>query len=299
VHGVRARLDRFATRHPTVRILLDVLDRFGELQGGTIASAVTLNLFVALFPLLLVATAAVGLIAARGTDVAGSVVDALGLSGAAAQTVTNAVHAAVRSRRAAGVIGLVGLLWSALGVAGAVKTAIDRSWQATAGGLQVKAVSLAWLVSVGLIIGGSLTITGFVISALPGWAAGSTTIASTAIAVLVFWWTFRLLGAVDVGWRALLPGAVAAEIGFEVLTLAGALIVPHTVASASALYGAIGAVFAVLSWLLLLGRLLVLSCVLNVVLYERRAGTVVVEVEVPRIHGEVPLTGTRAGAVSP
>ena len=281
-----------------LRTVLDVLDRFSELQGGVVAAAVTLNLFLALFPLLLVATAVVGLVASRGNDVAGNMVDALGLSGAAASTVTKAVAAAERSRRTAGVVGLVGLGWSALGVAGAVKTAIDRSWQATAGGLQVKAVSFAWLVSVGLIIGGSLTITGVVLRAMPGWAAGSTAVAATAIAVVVFWWTFRLLGAVDVGWRPLLPGALAAGIGFQALTLAAALIVPHLVASSSALYGTIGAVFAILTWLLLLGRLLVLSCVLNVVLYERRAGTVVVEVEVPRVHGEVPLTGTRAGAVS-
>jgi membrane protein len=86
-------------------------------------------------------------------------------------------------------------------------------------------------------------------------------------------------------------------VGFQVLTILGAFIVPRAVASSSALYGSIGVVFAVITWLFVFGRLLVYACILNVVLYERSAGTVRVEVEVPRLEGEVPLTGTRAGVV--
>ena len=36
---------------------------------------------------------------------------------------------------------------------------------------------------------------------------------------------------------------------------------------------------------------------LNVVQYEAAAGTVTVEIEVPRIEGEVPLSANRGGAV--
>ena len=72
---------------------------------------------------------------------------------------------------------------------------------------------------------------------------------------------------------------------------------PRAVASSSALYGSIGVVFAVLAWLLLYARLIVYGAVLNVVRYEAAAGTVTVEIEVPRIDGEVPLTANRGGAV--
>ena len=43
--------------------------------------------------------------------------------------------------------------------------------------------------------------------------------------------------------------------------------------------------------------LLIYGATLNVVRYEARAGTVTVEVQVPRIEGEVPLSATRGGAV--
>ena len=86
-------------------------------------------------------------------------------------------------------------------------------------------------------------------------------------------------------------------VGFEILKVVGAIIVPRAVASSSALYGSLGVVFAVLAWLLVYGRLIVYGAVLNVVRYEKGAGTVTVEIEVPRIDGEVPLTTNRGGAV--
>ena len=48
--------------------------------------------------------------------------------------------------------------------------------------------------------------------------------------------------------------------------------------------------FAVLAWLLFFGRLVVYASVVNVVRWEEDHGTVTVEIELPRVPGEVPLT---------
>ena len=45
-------------------------------------------------------------------------------------------------------------------------------------------------------------------------------------------------------------------------------------ASSSDLYGPVGVVFAVLGWLLVFGRLVVYSAIVEVVLWEERHGTV-------------------------
>src|SRR5205085_9751896 len=135
----------------------------------------------------------VGFLASNGHDVAGSIVDGLGLTGVAAQTVPDAVAAASRSRRAASIVGLGGLLWSALGVASAMKTAVDRAWQAKGGGLRDRAWALVWLVAAGLAVFASLTITGLVVSVLPGWAASTAVVLTTAGYGLLFWGTFRFL----------------------------------------------------------------------------------------------------------
>jgi uncharacterized BrkB/YihY/UPF0761 family membrane protein len=70
-------------------------------------------------------------------------------------------------------------------------------------------------------------------------------------------------------------------------------------AGSSGLYGSIGTVFAVLAWLLLLGRLAVYSVVLNVVRWEEVHGTVTAEIELPRHPDRVAVEATRAGEARP
>ena len=165
------------------------------------------------------------------------------------------------------------------------------------GGIVDKVKDLGWLLATGALVVATTAATALVVSVLPGWVAPFMIVVTVAINVLMFWCTFALLGHQTVGWRPLLPGAVFAGIAFQVLTLAGAVIVPRSVASSSALYGSIGVVFAILAWLYFFGRLLVYASTLNVVLYERDKGTVTLEVEAPRMPGEVPLEATRSGVV--
>jgi membrane protein len=109
---------------------------------------------------------------------------------------------------------------------------------------------------------------------------------------------FRTLTHVRLPWSAHLPGAIVGGVGLELLKLIGTIYVPRAVASASALYGSLGTVFAILAWLALAARLVLYAAAYNVVRWEAEHGTVTVGIEVPRIGGEVPLEATRGGAVS-
>lgn len=92
--------------------------RYGELHGNELAATITLQAFLALFPLALVALAVVGFLAAgSGDDLAGRITEQLGLTGQAAVAVSDAIAAAQRNRQAASAVGLLGLLWSGLGLA--------------------------------------------------------------------------------------------------------------------------------------------------------------------------------------
>ena len=70
-----------------------------------------------------------------------------------------------------------------------------------------------------------------------------------------------------------IPGAIFGALGMEILKVVGGIYVPRAVAHSSELYGTLGVVFAVLAWLLFFGRLIMYSTILNVVLWERKAGT--------------------------
>ena len=67
------------------------------------------------------------------------------------------------------------------------------------------------------------------------------------------------------------------------------------------LYGTLGVVFATLAWLLFFGRLVVYATVVNVVRWEEDHGTVVLEMEAPRVAGDTtgPVDVTRAGETRP
>lgn len=274
-----------------------VQERYGELDGNVVASAVTLSIFISLFPALLLGTAVVGFVAAGSVDLPGQIIDKLGLTGKAADSLREAIDSAQRSRQAASIVGVAGLVWSSLGVVDAVRLAIDRAWQVKGNGWRDKLLSFGWLLVTGVAIVATTAATALVVSVLPGWAKPLMIVVTVGVNVVMFWFTLKMLGNRNVGWRPLLPGAVFAGIGLQVLTLAGAIIVPRSAASSSALYGSLGVVFAILAWLFFFGRLLVYASTLNVVVYERRQGTVTLEVEAPRVPGEVPVEATRSGVV--
>lgn len=289
-------LERWRRRWPWLDQVLSVHDRFGAVGGGPHSSSIALAGFLSLFPLLLVLIAAVGFLSSGDADFATTVVSDLGLQGRAAEVVENAITTAETSRRTASVVGVIGLLWAGLAVVGALQNALNAAWQARGRGLLDRLVALGWLLGAGTLFLASVAL-GPTLRWTPGTAKPLTLLAGLSLTTVLFLWTYHLLGNKSVGWRVHLPGALLVAVGFEILKVVGSVYVPRAIASASALYGTIGVVFATLAWFAIYGRLIVYGAVLNVVRYERRAGTVTVSIEVPRVDGEVPLTTTRGGAV--
>lgn len=290
-------LDYLRRRFPWLSTPLAVHERVSAVLGGPLSSSIALAGFLSLFPLLLVGIAVVGFVTAGDTEFPERVIENLGLEGEAAEQMLRALETAEDSRRTASVIGLLGLLWAGLGVVGALENALNAVWQVTGRGIRAKAVEVAWLVGAGLLFLGSMSL-GPVINWLPGSGVVATVIVGAVIDTLLLVWMFQALTNANVSWRAHVPGAIAGGIGIEILKLVGGVYVPRAVASASALYGSIGIVFAVLAWLAVSARLVVYAAAFNVVRYESAHGTVTVDLEVPRIAGEVPLVATRGGAVA-
>lgn len=269
-------------------------DRFGEVHGGYLASAITLAAFLSIFPLLLVAVGVIGYLSIKSaTNLPAEIIGRFGLTGEAATAVTKAIDTAEDSRRGAIGLGTVGLLWSGLGVVAALQYAFDQSWQVTGRGMRDKLSGLLWLLGATILIIASFAMTA-VLNLVP-WLAPVSLLAGLAVNVVLWLWTLRTLTNVRIGWRDHLPGAVVGAVGFEVLKVIGSVYVPRAVASSSGLYGSIGIVFALLAWLFFFGRLTVYAVLFNVTRWEREHGTVTAEIELPRHPDTVPLEATRAG----
>jgi membrane protein len=186
--------------------------------------------------------------------VADEIVDALGLSGSAADTITQAVETAQDTKVASTVIGILGLLWTGTGLAASLTAAWNQTWRIPGGGVRGRVFGFVWL-------GGGLALFGVAVfllalvgvDAVPEFAI----VGGLLIDTLLFLWTAWVLPSRTIPWRAMLPAAIVGAICVEVLKLVGAFVIPAIVSRSSALYGTIGAVFALLVWFLVLGRVVV------------------------------------------
>lgn len=295
------KLRRMGDRWPWFGRVLDVHERVGEINGGFAASAITITIFLSIFPLLLVAISVVGFVNAGNDDLAPDLIEKLGLTGQGAETMTDALQKASDSRQAASIIGLLGLAWAGSAVAVALQAGVRLPWQERSNGIKDRLLGMAWLVALAAGFALLVFLSG-VLRYLPDWApAPVATVLSivfaVAIATMVFVFMFWGLGTRRVPWRDLVPGAVVAAVGFEVLALVGTVYVPQLISRSSALYGSIGIVFALLAWLALFARLLVYSSTLNAVLFEAREGTVQVPIHVPNLPGVTIVGATRGGVL--
>ena len=278
--GIKAKILKMAERFPPLLRAIEVQERYGDLHGNNIAAAITFQAFVSLFPLLLVAVAVIGFIAGDGTNVAGRVIGELGLNGDAAQAVQDAVDSARESKKAASAVGLVSLFWSGLGLVNALQYGYNQVWQVEERGLKDKAVGIAWLAGAAVVFVGAAALT-TVLRWLPGYFAPLAIVLALVVNFALWVWTSKILPNTRIPWKAVLPGALFAAIGLEILKAVGAFLVPRMVANSSQLYGTLGVVFALLAWLFFFGRLIIYSAVVNVILWEKDAGTVRVVTEVP------------------
>jgi membrane protein len=286
--------DRIGDKVPWLKPVLAIQKRYGEVGGNQMAAAFTFQAFVSLFPLVLVAIAVIGFVAADAkVDVAGRLIQQLSLKGEAANLFRRAIEQAVAARKTASLIGVLGLLWSGLGLVGALQFAYNAVWQVNDRGLKDKAVGLAWLAGAALLFVASAAAT-TALRWLPGFLAPVGILVTFLVSFALWLWTSRLLPNRSIGWTHLVPGALLGAVGLEVLKLVGAFYVPKLIASSASVYGPLGVVFAILAWLLLFGRLVVYSAVLNVVLYEGKQGTIKALVEAPPIPGARPMA-TRSG----
>ena len=296
--GIKAKLDALGNRFPPLGRTLEVVQRYSELRGNNLAASVTFQAFVSLFPLLLIIVAVIGLVA-ENTDVnvADRIIGNLGLTGEGAKAIHEAVETATESNQVAGPVGLAGLLWSGLGLVNALQYALNQIWQVEERGMKDKAVGIGWLLGAAVLFLGASAIT-TVLNWLPGFAAPAGIVVGLLVNFGLWMWTFKVLPNNAVPWRSLVPGAILGAVGMEALKFFGAIYVPKAIADSSAMYGSIGVVFAVLAWLYIFGRLILYSATLNVVMHERRHGTVKTVVEVPRQAGVQPSDDmTRSGRV--
>ena len=266
---VRA-FDRFQRRHRLVAVPVAVLRNFSDQRAGQAAVVIAYYAFFSLFPLLLVFVSILGFVLQRDPSARQSIVHSV-------LTQFPIVGAKPKSLTGSGVglsIGLLGTLWSGLGVTLAVENAFYRVYAIPPRGqpnfLMSRWRALKLLGVVGVLQVLSTVAAGAVAGGIGGWLL---TLAGIAVALLLnlvlFFVVFRFLIPDLVPTRELWPGIVLAAVSWEGLQSVGGLYVAHVVKGAGQTYGTFAAVIGLLAWLYLGARIVVYAAEINVVLTRR------------------------------
>jgi uncharacterized BrkB/YihY/UPF0761 family membrane protein len=267
-------LDRLQQRNRAVGVIVAVIYKYIDDQGGYLAALITYYAFVSLFPLLLLLTTGLGVLLAGRPDLKAQVLQStlsqFPVIGSQLQQPEGLSGGAV-----AVVIGVLGALYGGLGVGQAVQNAMDSVWAVPKNvrrdPFRARKHSLFLL----LILGSAAIVT-TVLSAI-GHIAGSLgvfgkigiVLVAVGINTFICLVAFRVTTARELGYRQVLPGALTAASIWQVLQWFGAGYIGHVVKSASATNSVFALVLGMLAFLFLVSSTLVLCAEINVVLVEQ------------------------------
>jgi membrane protein len=235
--------------------------RFVQLQGFDRAVALGGQAFTALVPLLIVYTSLVS--RATGRDFADQLIQIFGLSGSSATDLRRAFAPAGEVQSEVSAFGVLLLVVSALSFARALQRLYQLAWDRPSLGLKATKWGLIWLALVIAIV----TLRPPIVSGLDGVVRLAVSLGIAGVGWLL---APHLLLARRVAWRRLVPTALLTSAGMTGLAVCSAVWMPRTVATSAEQFGVIGVAFAMLSWLVGAGMVLVLAASGGVVIDEYR-----------------------------
>jgi membrane protein len=246
-----------------VQLALEVHLKSRTDELSVYAAALTYNCFLSMLPLALVGLSLTGFFfEPESADWTQRILEAVpGLSEIASEKLTSLQS----TRTSLGVIGLIGALWVGSTLTSRAQRALDKTFGAHENFVLNRVRAIGVSIALGAVLLSTLALTGYVSSiSADGLIALPVALAiriALVIVMLGYWvmayWLLTPTRSVRV--RDHLTGAVFMTVGFELLRLIGGWYVGRFVVRASALYGAIGAVFGLLvfirlaMWLFLYG----------------------------------------------
>lgn len=268
------RLDGFQQRRPAAGFPLAVIYKFADDQGNYLAALITYYAFLAIFPLLLLASSILGFVLQGNPELQQQILESalrqfpiIGDQLGRPEGLTGSATAVA--------IGIIGLLYGAMGVAQATQNAMNIAWAVPRhrrpNPLTARARSLLLLGTAGLGILGTTVLSSLGSSA----DAFSTRIGiglrllvwllSVALNATIFALLFQLATTHRHRFTESVPGAVSAAVLWQLLQLIGAAYVGHVLRNADATNGVFALVLGMIAWIYLGAMTIVLGVEINVV----------------------------------
>lgn len=270
-----SRLDDWQRRHPVLGVPLAVVYKFFDDQGGYLAAVVTHYAFLAILPLLLIASSVLGFVLQGDPGLEQRI-----LTSALAQFPIVGDQLGrpegIQGSGWAVVIGILAATYGAIGLAQALQNAINVVWAVPRNSRLNPVVSrirsLAWLVvaGLGLVLVAVLTsvsshveVFGSDLNGAVHWlVVAVTVVVTTGVLALMMRWSTPQRDRM----RDVLPGAAVIAVLWQLLQMVGGLYVSHVIANASELNGVFAVVLGLVALLYVASVMAMLGLETNVVL---------------------------------
>ncbi|MCW2911640.1 MAG: hypothetical protein JWL68_6429 [Actinomycetia bacterium] len=274
VERVIRRIDATQQRFTPTAFVFAVFKKYGDDNGGVLVANLAYSSFIALFPLLLVLVTVLGLAASIDASFRQTVID-----GVASQVpqigtqLTENVHELRRSSVIGLVVGMVGLVWGASGLAQAGLFTMEQVWNlpgpARPGYFQRlgRAMEFIGVLGVGVVLTTLLA----ALNTYGQKAVIFVVLAEVAAALVnvgMYLISFRVLTPKGIPAQRLIPGAVAGGIAWTVLQIVGTYLVHHFLHSNS-VYGYFATVLGLVAYINVAVQITVYAAEINVVLARR------------------------------
>lgn len=255
---------------PGAEPALIALERETTAGGTLIAGGLAYRFFLWLLPFSLVLASLASFWEREDPQSLESSAEDFGVSASAAHSMREAVEQSSHSSWYLLGVGLVFLMWFAIGVARALRLAHTVAWGVRRERFRrpIHGALLFTLFAVALIV---VTASGQWLREQLGTGGLVVTLCLVLLYAAGALWMMLLLPHADAPWTALIPGAVIVGLGIQGLHLFASLYLVPKIGRTSALYGALGTATVILLWLYIIARLITLSAFLNATLWERRA----------------------------
>ena len=268
-------VDNWQQRFSPAGFVFGVVKKFGDDNGGVLVANLTYTTFVTLFPLLLVFTTILGLVAVADpgfkTAAENAVANQVPVLG---HELTSQVGALKKSSVIGLIVGLVVTIWGSLGLAQAGLFTMGHVWNLPGPERPNFLTRLVRsMLFLALLAGGVIATTALASLSTYGGNHPLSLLAfaeagAAAVNAGMFVGAFRILTPKVVETRDIVRGAVIGGMLWTVLQILGTWLVHHFLHSDS-VYGEFATVLGLVAWLYLAARIVVYCAEINVVLARR------------------------------
>ncbi len=272
------RVDDYQRRHRFIGFPLGVAYKFMDDQGSYLAAVVTYYAFIAMFPLLLIASSVLGFVLQDNRELSDRVLTSA-LSQFPIVGTELGKPKGLQGSTSAVVFGSLAALYGVLGLGQAAQNAVNVAYAVPRNSrlnpVLSRVSSLLLLVAAGLTVLAVTVLTSFAshIDVLGADVAGDIgwllKLGSVAINALVLAAMMRLATSQRQTFRSALPGAVLVAVLWQLLQMLGGTYVSRVVSRASEINAVFAIVLGLLALLYIASVIAVIGLEVNVVLVRR------------------------------